>query len=654
MNPFKSIKNFYGGYFSRGKILLLLLATLMPLHAAIAQYVPEKVNKKAAALYENAMDRAADDQFKEGIVILLEAIRIDPGFLDAYLSIAGMYGEMKNYASANEYYEKANRLDTNYARDFFLPYSINLAGAGRFEDALQAVERFLAIPNLNEKSRRAGEYRRKSYRFAIDYAREKNLGSYHFAPTNLGPTVNSAFSEYFPSITLDAGELVFTRRVNNFNEDFFSTRKIDHNTWDPAKGLVGNINTEQNEGAQNISQDGEWLIFTACNQPDGMGSCDIYISLRTPQGWSTPENLGFPVNSHEWESAPSLSPDKKALYFASRREGGMGGSDIYVSYLRSDGSFSNPENLGPAVNTTGDESCPFIHADNQTLYFTSDGHQGYGGDDLFLVKKGPANAWSEAVNLGYPINTIENEGSLIVAADGFTAYYSSDRSDGYGGLDLYSFVLRNDIRPTRTLWIKGKVFDSKTKKGLPSAVELIDIKTRQQISKLQTDETGHYLITLPVGKDYAFTVSRKGYLFFSENFPLSEIAPDSTYTVDIPLKPIEVNAAVVLNNIFFHSARYDLLPESTTELDKLVQLLKENPSMTIEISGHTDSIGNAEGNRILSLNRAQAVVGYLKEKGISVERLSTKGYGADRPVASNATADGRARNRRTEMKILKD
>ena len=246
---------------------------------------------------------------------------------------------------------------------------------------------------------------------------------------------------------------------------------------------------------------------------------------------------------------------------------------------------ANRKNLGPGINTIGDESTPFIHADNESLYFTSNGHQGYGGDDLFVARKDANGKWGKPENLGYPINTIENEGSIIISADGKTSYYASDRADSRGGLDLYTFQLRGNVRPARTLWIKGKVHDAKTNKGLPSAVELIDLASKQVNSRVQTDETGNYFITLPVGKDYAFSVNRRGYLLFSENFPLSRKQPDSTYNIDIPLQPIEANATVVLKNIFFDVNKFDLKNESQVELDEVVQLMKDNPSVKIEISG---------------------------------------------------------------------
>ncbi|HTE09895.1 MAG TPA: OmpA family protein, partial [Chitinophagaceae bacterium] len=615
------------------------------------QYDPEKVNKKAAALHSQGLQEATDGNLKEGIRLLQQAVQIDKGFLDAYLSIAGMYGELKDYDSAIINYEKARSIDSFYFKDYNLPYSINLAGKGWFEKALGAVNVFITIPNLNESSIKAASYRQRSYQFAIDYKKNNTDSNYRFEPRNLGDSINTGVSEYFPALTIDSRQLIFTRRVRSVNEDFFETDN-KNGVWSMSKALSGSINTNFNEGAQSISQDGQWLIFTGCNFKEGYGSCDLYISYLTPDGWSAAENMGNRINTDQWESAPSLSPDKRDLYFASRRFGGYGGSDIYVSHLLSGGRWSEPENMGPEINTIGDESCPFIHADNQTLYFTSNGHPGYGGDDLFLVRKGPKGKWSTPKNLGYPINTIENEGSLVITADGTTAYYASDRSDTRGGLDLYTFGMRSDIQPIKTLWIKGKVFDKKTNKGLPSAVELADLKTKEIISKVQTDETGNYLITLPIGKDYAFNVNRKGYLFFSENFPLSQKLPDSTYNIDIPLQPLEANATVILKNIFFDVNKFELKTESQVELDNVVALLKDNPTLRIQINGHTDNAGKPADNITLSNNRAKAVVDYITAKGIDARRLSYQGFGDKIPLADNKTEEGKAKNRRTELKVV--
>ncbi len=615
------------------------------------QYDPAKINKKAIKLYQQALEKSNDDDLKESMQLLQQAIQADPKYLEAYLSLGGMYGTFKNYDSAVINYEKAIAIDSVFSKEYNLSYSINLAGKGQFEQALKAINLFMTIPDLNESSLKAGLYRKRCYQFAIDYKNEHNENGAKFEPVNLGDSVNTEVSEYFPSLTIDSRQLVFTRRVRGMNEDFYET-DTKNGGWSLAKPLAGNINTNFNEGAQSISQDGQWLIFTGCNFPEGYGACDLYISYLTPDGWSAAENMGAKINTEAWESTPSLSPDKRDLYFSSTRPGGYGGSDIYVSHLLPTGRWSEPENVGPEINTIADERCPFIHTDNQTLYFTSNGHPGYGGYDLYLTRKGTGQKWSKPFNLGYPINTINDEGSLVITADGTTAYYSSDRSDTRGGLDLYTFGLRNEIRPVKTLWVKGKVFDKKTNKGLPSAVELTDLQSKETISKVQTDETGNYLITLPVGKDYAFNVNRKGYLFFSENFPLSQKPPDSTYNIDIPLQPLEANASIVLKNIFFDVNKYNLKNESQVELDNVVRLMKDNPTLSIQINGHTDNVGKVADNLKLSNDRAKAVVDYITSKNIDAKRLSFRGFGDKIPLSDNKTEEGRAKNRRTELKVV--
>ena len=280
------------------------------------------------------------------------------------------------------------------------------------------------------------------------------------------------------------------------------------------------------------------------------------------------------------------------------------------------------------------------------------GDPGYGGDDLFVSRKDSAGNWTRPVNLGYPVNTIDNEGSIVVTADGKTAYYASDRSDSRGGLDLYQFSLREDLRPSRTLWIRGRVYDLKTGKGLPSSLSLTNLSTRLVISQVQTDELGNYFITLPLGKNYAFKVNRRGYLFYSENFPFKEKLPDSTYLIDIPLQPIEADARIILKNIFFDINKSDIRAESYVELNEVVSLLKENPVVRIEISGHTDNMGKTADNQKLSESRARAVVGWLVSNGINPQRLTFKGFGDTRPVSDNGTEASRAKNRRTELRIV--
>jgi|CXWL01.1.fsa_nt_gi outer membrane protein OmpA-like peptidoglycan-associated protein len=634
------------------KKLLLFTSSFLILQSCFSQYDPAKINKKAVQLYNQAMDRIDDGSLTNAAGLLLQAIETDKNYVEAYLTLASIYGKLKSYKSSTANYEKAFAVDSNYTLDYKLAYSIQLAGLGEFEKALDAVNELLTKkPPKNPISFESAQKRKRSYEFAVDYAKNNPVQHYVFAPQNVGGNINTAESEYFPSLTIDGSGLVFTRRIKDVNEDFYYSKSIA-GQWGLAEPIEGNINTPMSEAAQNISSDGQWLVFTANNRTDSYGNYDLYMSYLTSQGWSDATNLGGRVNSDQWDSQPCLSPDKRDLFFASRRFGGFGGMDIYVCHLQPNGRWGDPENLGASINTPGDDQCPFIHADNQTLYFVSNGLQGYGGNDLFVTRRGYAGAWDKAKNLGYPINTITDEGTLFIAADGKTAYYASDRNDSKGGHDIYSFELRQDIRPNKTLWVKGQVSDKKTAKGLPSSVELIDLATKQTISKVQTDEAGNYFITLPVGKDYAFNVNRKGYLFYSDNFLLASRSPDSVYQKNIALLPIETNASAVLKNIFFDVGKFELKTESQAELEKLIQLLNENPALKIEISGHTDNEGKPADNLLLSNNRAKAVVNYLVSKAVPVQRLTAKGYGETKPIADNKTEDGRALNRRTEMKVV--
>ena len=633
------------------RFLLLFIIHHLSFNISTAQwYDPDKVNKKAGEIYAAAYEEAVEGKYDAAIQHINEALVIDPQFVDAYLSRAGVYANLKNYTASVKDFEKGLQMDSVYSKTFLLPYSISLAGAGNFRKALETVTEFLKNPTLNQQSIKAGNYRKSVYTFAVEYEIKHPVKDYVFTPRNLGDSINSAALEYFPSLTIDGSKMIFTRRVNN-DEDFYESNFIN-GTWSFAKPLGGKVNTNLNEGAQNISQDGQLLVFTGCNYPEGQGSCDLYFSIRTNTGWSEPQNLGPVVNTDFWESSPSLSPDKKDLYFASSRAGGFGGRDIWVTHRLLTGKWSRPENPGEAINTSGDESCPFMHADNQTLYFNSNGHAGYGMTDLFFSKKVNDSSWTVAENLGYPVNTIDDEGSLIVAADGKTAYYASDKSDTKGGLDIYTFQLREDIRPLKTLWVRGKVFDKKTGKGLPSSVELTDINKRNKVSSLQTDEDGNYLVTLPVGKDYAFSVNRKGYLFYSDNFSLSDNTTVPEYTKNIPLQPLEAGAEIILKNIFFDTKLFELKPGSLSELDKVVSLLNDNPNLKIEIDGYTDNTGQPKDNLLLSENRAKAVVNYLLKMGIKTQQLSSKGFGSAKPIADNSTENGKALNRRTELSVI--
>jgi outer membrane protein OmpA-like peptidoglycan-associated protein/tetratricopeptide (TPR) repeat protein len=631
------------------KIYSIIALLLLSLTASAQGYDPEKVPKKARTLYTQAMEAADEGQYATSLDLINKALQLFPGFLDAQLSKAGLLGEFKKYDQAVEAYKKAFSMDADYSKEYHLPYAINLMGKGSFDEALQAVNTFLALPKLNESSIKSGEYRKKCILFAIE-RRKTDSADQELRVVNEGDAVNSPLSEYFPSLTIDQKQIIVTRKVRGgMDEDFYASSKQDA-AWTTAAPLTGEINTPMKEGAQQISQDGKWLVYTG-QYPDGYGDFDIYISILTPGGWSARMNAGPKVNSSFWESAPCLSPDKSELFFSSNRPGGYGGIDLYVSRMMANGKWSEAVNLGPNINTAGDETGPYMHADNQTLYFTSSGHPGYGGEDIYMAKR-TEEGFAKPYNLGFPINTIHNESTLTVTADGSKAYYASDREDSRGGMDIYHFDMKPSIRPMPTTWVQGKVYDTVTGKGISAVVELIDLESKRVVSQVETEADGTYLTTLPYGKTYAFNVNKKGYLFHSARFTLTDSFRQTHFEMDIPLKPFATGSKIILQNILFETGKSDLLSESLVELEKLVRLMNDNPAIIIQISGHTDSIGKAADNIALSTARAQSVVNYLIKKGIASARLKPIGYGSSQPIADNHTPEGRALNRRTELLVI--
>ena len=502
---------------------------------------------------------------------------------------------------------------------------------------------------------------------SCDFAERALTQPVPFEPKNLGPGVNTAMPEYYPAITADDATLLFTRRVKaqdervGEQEDFYVSRRGADAGWAEAR-TIPTVDTDRNEGAGTLSPDGRFIIFTACELfgeygpgRKGLGSCDLFISVRVGDRWSAPENLGPPVNSRNWESQPSLGSDGRTLYFVrgtSVRDG-IRNTDIYVTVMGDDGLWSKPEQLGNSINTPFNEESVQIHPDGRTLYFSSDGHPGMGGLDIYMSRKDSLGNWGPALNLGYPINTGADENSLLVNASGEVAYFASDRPGGQGDLDLYSFELYPEARPLPVSYIKGRVTDRTNGQPVEADVELYDVNTKALATAAYSDpKTGEFLVALPVGKQYALNASAEGYLFFSENYDVPPMAVKEPYTLDVPLSPLTAGSTIALRNIFFNTASYELLPASNVELDKLTRLLKGNPQLRIELGGHTDDVGQDDANLKLSQQRADAVREYLIVQGIDASRITAKGYGETKPVAANDTVEGRALNRRTEVTVL--
>jgi outer membrane protein OmpA-like peptidoglycan-associated protein/tetratricopeptide (TPR) repeat protein len=641
------------------KILICLVALVFLLQNSNAQEYSTK-SKKSIKLYEEAAQKIQVYDYLEAINILVKVTTNDATFIEAWLLLADAYDSNGNKEKVVECCRNAikNGADKYPVAYFFLCEA--LYKIGNYQDALSNSNIFLSKKQITANQKKSIDKINLNCHFAINAIQHP----VPFAPIDLGSNINTKFDEYWPSISADGEMMVFTRLIpkNENNPKVFGNRQEDlfysvfkDNQWQKAEPFGNPINTSDNEGAQFITSDGKKMYFTACNRADGKGKCDIYVSEKLEKGWSVPVNMGEPINSAYSEKQPSLSSDGNELYFASNRPGGKGNLDIWVSTLDEKGKWSKPVNLGDSINTPEDEQAPFIHPDNHTLYFASNGWPGMGGNDLFFSRRINNMDWSSPKNLGYPINTYADEVGIIVNTKGDRAYFASNR-EASKGRDIYEFELYSEARPILVSYVKGKVFDSDTKEPVDAKFELIDLKSAKTINhEFANKYTGEFLVCIPTDMDYALNVSKEGYLFYSENFTLSGISDKSKpFLKDIPLQQIKEGNKVVLKNIFFETNSFELKEESTVELEKLIKFLNKNVSLKIEIGGHSDNVGSDETNQKLSENRAKSVVGYLVSKGISPSRLTTKGYGKSEPVADNKNEEGRSQNRRTEFKIVKN
>ncbi|MFT3739052.1 MAG: OmpA family protein [Breznakibacter sp.] len=650
------------------KILLCILLAFFSLVLVNAQ---NSKSKKALSYFDQAKTYYVMGQNTKALQVLDLALDKDSKFTDALLLKADVYHQMQQYDKEIQMIKVAVGIDSLC----YLPAYFSLGKAqyleGSFEDAIASFRRY---ERLSQK--RKGALKVDEWVIRAQFAQEAVRNPYKFEPQNLGSNVNSDYDEYWPSLTADEQTLVFTVRVPRdtvlyklgnlpqgpgyFQEDFYESTRAEDGSWIPRRRIDPPLNTESNEGAQTLSADGNWMFFTGCGRKDSKGSCDIYFSQRTINGWTKPVNIGGPVNTPFWETQPSFSADGRTLFFISNRSGGMGKNDVWsAQVVEIDGKgvpiFGNLKNLGEGVNTAGDESSPFIHPDARTLFFSSEGWPGMGNMDVFVSRLGEDNKWMQAVNLGFPINTANEEVGFVVNARGDRAYYSSDGLAGnHGGKDLYVFELPQVLRPDPVSYVKGRVFDADTHSPVGADFELLRLKDGQLVvSSRAGAHDGGFLFCLPPNQNYALNVSHPGYLFYSDNFDLSNMHDASQpRLMEIALTPIKIGGNVVLNNVFFDTNSIVLKDESQVELDKLVLFLEMNPTVKIELQGHTDNVGTMAFNIDLSTKRAQTVVNYLVEKGVGLSRLSYKGYGFNKPVADNDTEEGRAQNRRTEMVVV--
>lgn len=603
-------------------------------------------NKKAQQAYEAANKNLRLQQTDLAISHLKKAVELDPNFATAYQQLGDIHRQREYYTQAISYYKSVLKLDPDLTPLTKYGLGESLLNEGRYQEALAYLQDY-SKNNLSEKSRMQIDKYIADCLFSINYT-DRSVVRLQKLP----PAINTSDDEYFPKLTADNKTIVFTRKVNN-QENFFES-ELRSNNWSDAKKLTGKINSEAfNEGAHCISPDGKYLFFTGCNRPNGMGSCDIYVSKKENGEWGTPHNLGAPINTKGWESQPAISADGKTLYFVSNRTGGIGGYDIWKSTLNELGKWENPENLGKEINTPFDESAPYIHADNKTLYFASNGWPGFGRLDLFLSHVDTAGNWSHPENLGKPINNHYNQTAIHVSMNGKLGYLAAQ--DSSRQLDIYTFQLSQLIMPDPVAYIQGQVLDAEDNQPLAAKISVTNTDNQQVVYEDIADYVdGKFIATLPIGFNYAVHVQYQGYLFDSKQYALDDLKfKNEKFEANILLQPIKIGGTITLNNIYFDINKYELLPTSKSDLILLLAFLKLNPRITIEVSGHTDNTGKKELNQKLSENRAVAVANYLFANGIAKSRITTLGLGDQKPIATNETEEGKQLNRRTEVKILK-
>lgn len=484
--------------------------------------------------------------------------------------------------------------------------------------------------------------------------------------TNLSKTINSAFPDFAPVISADGQTMVFTSRRPYTEKDIKKGKQGMENVyisyydpkkkkWADAKALTETINEPGRfNSAIALSNDGQKMLLY---RDDASGNGDIYESLLQGENWTVPAKFPEPINSKDHESSASFSPDGNSLYFVSNRKGGQGGRDIWLCH-KENNKWGAAQNLGNTINTKDDEEGIFLHPDGKTIYFSSKGHNGNGGYDIYRSVF-ENNKWSEPANISH-LNTAGDDLYFVLAADGQTGFYSSSKAGGLGDQDIYE-VKFTPLKTTKTkqengpqlTLLKGVISDEISGALLEASIEIIDNEKNKVITTITSNNaTGRYMVSLPSGINYGIIVKAKGYLFHSENVNIPYSAGYQEVFKDVKLKKIEVGKTIVLNNIFYDFDKATLRSESMAELERLVLLLNDNATMNIEISSHTDNKGTDEYNQKLSQMRAQSVVDYLVEKGIGKQRLTAKGYGESVPVATNDTDEGRQQNRRTEFRIL--
>jgi len=643
------------------KNFILFLLAFFCIASSLAQEITvDQLDRKTSKTYKKALKCLNKGERQKGIEKLEEVTTKYPAFTKASKKLVGIYLDDGANEKAIELMKVMMPLSET--PDFRLSSSLSYAyeDEGNYDAAIEVVDKLITNGKLGEEKLEKAKFRKRELEFRNNgYANPTN-----FKPVRLPATINTENTEYHPGLNADGSLMIFVKvgKGAQRNEDLYSAEQITKDSFSTAVPIT-ELNSDAQEGAFTLSQDGNILIFTACGHRGSVGGCDLYISFRKANKWTPARNMGSTINSRFFDSSPSISSDNRTIYFSSKRPGGIGGADLWMATLNKSNTWDTPINLGPTINTKGNDEAPFIHPDGKTLYFISDGHPGFGSYDIFVAKK-DKTTWQQPVNLGYPINTKKREGGLFVDLYGNRAYYSSqiDLSGAQGNLnagDIYYFELPEEYKPELVSYIRVEVRDSETGGLINATAELKGLEG-DDLTPDNTIQIGGVLLTTIIPGEYSLSILKKGYLFHSENIILEEgqdISNPFIYNVSLqkikretvsPVKP----KPIVLNNIFFASGSATLLPTSDFEIAKLVELLSTNEELKIKILGHTDNVGSSESNLKLSSDRAKAVYNKLIQSGIATNRLQYEGKGEFAPVADNDTAEGRQRNRRTEFVLI--
>jgi outer membrane protein OmpA-like peptidoglycan-associated protein/tetratricopeptide (TPR) repeat protein len=626
-------------------------------------------------------------------------------YANACYNLAFMYNEYKDFESAEKYYAISQNIfeeikkteEKTYYNTLISLFSI-YHNRGMYDKAEPCCKKIMEIKKQNNEAE-TGSYAHYLYKYAFYQKRKGNYADVEkmmnevitinakvlekttnekkspnvvsgvpqkVKKTNLGANINTKYGEILPIISADGKTLYFDRKYapENTNGDkdpdeiYFSTLQAD-GTWSKAQNIGKPLNNLNSNAVISVTPDNNMLIVIGQYNEDGSQVIEdgISFSYRTDKGWSIPQKITIKklTNASKYVHY-SLSSDSKTLLCSIEGENTIGKRDVYVSFLQEDGTWSEPKNLGKQVNTKYDEESPFLASDGVTLYYSTAGLPGYGGKDIFVTKRldDTWTNWSEPENLGHEMNSDGDDAFFVIPASGKYAYMSSTFESTNGSNDIIQIELPEVLKPKAVVLVQGKVIDSKTKKPLGAKITYRDLKTDALLGIANSSPLdGSYQIVLPSGNIYSFLAEKNGYIATSNNLNLEKLSAYKEIEQNLLLTPIEAGQTVRLNNIFFDTDKYDLKPESTSELSRLIRILNQNTSLTIEISGHTDASGNDQHNIQLSQNRADAVKNYLLSKGISADRLTSKGYGKSKPVASNDTEEGRQQNRRVEFTIVK-